>query len=309
MIWIREDIGPQRPVDVVIFDVDGVLIDDTVSYYAAVKATVSYVVSELHHIPLAQAAVTDADIVAFKAAGGFNDDWDLAYALSGLIISGAARDAAELARIAGESASRGRGWVQQTCFPDLDLDYARVRQIGVEHYWGADRLREYLGRRPEYYAGAGFVRLERSLIPPDYFERLWGVGVRRFGIITGRDEVELRSAFATLGLAHAHPFDFILDAGTLRKPDPLALVRAFEALEPASALYLGDTGDGLRLVLHDRQSPQVTVPCLAAMIPKPSQAEIFRQAGADVLLDSADELPATLNRIAAGRRCPADGEG
>jgi len=50
------------------------------------------------------------------------------------------------------------------------------------------------------------------------------------------------------------------------------------------------------------------VPCLAAMIPKPGQAELFRLAGADVMLDSASELPAALEQLAAGQRLHPDTE-
>ncbi len=48
-------------------------------------------------------------------------------------------------------------------------------------------LQEYLGLAAEYYSGPGFVRLERALIPADYFDRLRAAGVQHYGVITGRD--------------------------------------------------------------------------------------------------------------------------
>lgn len=297
MMWMRNGLQSIPCVDTVIFDMDGVLMDDTHSYYAAVKATVHYVVSVLYHQPSSQALITDADILAFKAAGGFNDDWVLAYTLCGIILANAPGERPALAEIAAQSAGRGMPWVREHYFPKLALDFGLVERLCIEHYWGADLLWERLGIRAEHYHGPGFVRQEQPLVSPHFFDELKRVGIRQFGLITGRSKVELQFGLESLGLSDANPFQCVLHAGDFRKPDPRALEHVMEALKPAAAIYVGDTSDDLQLVLNYRQSGKVQIACLAAIVAKPGQREHFIRAGADLVLDQAGELPEALARL------------
>src|SRR5215469_17941501 len=89
MIWIHPDLSIDRPIDSAIFDVDGVLIDTSRSYRLSVIATTEYIVGD--HLGLWQrdtaasaSLVTLEDVRAFKLAGGFNNDWDLAFTLTAL---------------------------------------------------------------------------------------------------------------------------------------------------------------------------------------------------------------------------------
>jgi HAD superfamily phosphatase len=301
MIWLKTDLVPTSPIDSIVFDVDGVLIDDTVSYYAAIKAAVRHIVQQLYGRPAPAGEIGDAEIKAFKAAGGFNNDWVLTYAAAGLILAGAATDGSDLIRIAGESAGRGMPWMRQRYFPHLQLEFDLAERVGMEYYWGAKELRRRWGLPAMYHAGEGFVRLEAPLYPSDFFEQLRRAGVARFGVITGRNAIEMQSALETLGLVEHNPFMVILDADSLRKPDPAAMRAALDALGARSALYVGDTGDDLQLVLNYRAGAN-PIPCLAAIVAKAGQRDYFAAAGADLVLDAAGELPtalAILRRLAA----------
>ena len=296
MIWIRENLQPVPPIDAVIFDVDGVLIDDIVSYYATIKATVQHVVSHLHRRPRADGEITDADIMAFKAAGGFNDDWVLSYTLCGVIL-GSNGAPPSLAHAAERSAGRGMPWVRETYFPELDLQFELVERVCMEYYWGAGQLRDRFGLEPMHHRGAGFVSDERSLVPADFFDRLRATGVTRFGLITGRSDVELETGLDTLGVAGGDLFAHMLDSTQVRKPDPAALIDTMDRLQPTQALYIGDTADDLQLVLNYRDSKQATIPCLLTIVAKPGQEQFFARAGADVILDQATELPSAIQRM------------
>lgn len=70
-----------RNVDAVIFDCDGVLIDVRESYNRAIPETVAYVVKELTGFPFPKNLVSREIIHSFKKSGGFNNDWDLVYAI------------------------------------------------------------------------------------------------------------------------------------------------------------------------------------------------------------------------------------
>jgi HAD superfamily hydrolase (TIGR01548 family) len=65
-------------VEIVIFDMDGVLIDVSKSYRETIKKTAAiYLKTVLGLKGDEKSLVTDGDIVAFKEIGGLNNDWDV----------------------------------------------------------------------------------------------------------------------------------------------------------------------------------------------------------------------------------------
>ena len=72
------------PFDVLIFDMDGVLIDVSKSYRETIRQTVAlYFQRSLGFRDRRKDLVTPEDIALFKSIGGFNNDWDLT---SGLLL-------------------------------------------------------------------------------------------------------------------------------------------------------------------------------------------------------------------------------
>lgn len=67
--------------DIIIWDIDGVLVNVSESYRQVIIDTVQYYFSECVGISLSKPLVSPSDIQAFKLAGGFNDDWELTYAM------------------------------------------------------------------------------------------------------------------------------------------------------------------------------------------------------------------------------------
>jgi len=70
-----------RNIDAIIFDCDGVLIDIRESYRRAIPETVAYITKELTGFPFPKNLVSRKIIHSFKKSGGFNNDWDLVYAI------------------------------------------------------------------------------------------------------------------------------------------------------------------------------------------------------------------------------------
>ncbi len=71
-------------MDVLIFDMDGVLIDVSRSYRKAIQRTVQIYLEKCLGLTREQGKlVTDEEISLFKSVGGFNNDWDLT---SGLLL-------------------------------------------------------------------------------------------------------------------------------------------------------------------------------------------------------------------------------
>lgn len=73
-----EDLGR---VDAIIFDCDGVLIDVRESYMKAITESVAYFTKELFGIDFPPTNSLMEIIHVFKKSGGFNNEWDIVYAL------------------------------------------------------------------------------------------------------------------------------------------------------------------------------------------------------------------------------------
>ena len=70
--------NPMLNVEIVIFDMDGVLIDVSKSYRETIKKTVAiYLKKALGIKGDGKSLVSDDDIIAFKEIGGLNNDWDV----------------------------------------------------------------------------------------------------------------------------------------------------------------------------------------------------------------------------------------
>src|SRR5665648_989490 len=68
-------------VDTLVFDIDGVLIDVRDSFMKAVCQTVQFYFKEILGFQGSQGLINPKEIVYFKTAGGFNNDWDLTSAV------------------------------------------------------------------------------------------------------------------------------------------------------------------------------------------------------------------------------------
>jgi phosphoglycolate phosphatase-like HAD superfamily hydrolase len=83
----RESVRTLKGIDTIIFDCDGVLIDVRESYNRTIIETVNYVFQELFGAtPLDQSFLREI-IFLFRKSGGFNIDWDTAYAILMIILS------------------------------------------------------------------------------------------------------------------------------------------------------------------------------------------------------------------------------
>jgi len=70
-------------MDLLIFDMDGVLIDVSRSYRATIRKTVQIYLETCLGFEKGKKIVRDEEVSLFKSAGGFNNDWDLT---SGLLL-------------------------------------------------------------------------------------------------------------------------------------------------------------------------------------------------------------------------------
>ena len=86
--YIREDtVGELSAVNAIVFDCDGVLIDVSEAYRKAVAETASRITEAFTGIRFPEDLIDGGVFHAFKKTGGFNNDWDLTYAIIAYVIS------------------------------------------------------------------------------------------------------------------------------------------------------------------------------------------------------------------------------
>ena len=254
-------------VRAVIFDVDGVLLDARPSYHAvaeeAARRAVAIALGEerARRVPFERAR----EIPLFKAAGGFNDDWEMSRAIAHLLLLRARLAApppleALLAEARGQGvrglvAARGAEAAQGLAPAALAaLEPAWFARVCGALYAGAQDCkqlygfdaREALPDAPE----RGWYERETALCDPKVLaqvESRWTLA-----LFTGRYPAEAELALRLLRLEVVERVRWTAGGKRPRKPDPAGLLWLCDDLlekkkrgTPAAetALFLGDTFD------------------------------------------------------------------
>jgi len=301
VLWHKPGLELPDSLDTAIFDVDGVIWEGQVSCNLSTIDSVGFVLREIYHLESAR-PVTFEEIAAFKKAGGFNDDWNLSWALTVTRLAaakgrwgGALPPPSELAE---ESGGRGIEWAKELLPESEHPPFPLLRELFDEFYWG-DRFEQVFGRPPIYVRRSeGHITHEKPLVPPEFFDRLEEIGVDRFGIATGRHEHEMYP-LEELGLDGRVPQDAIVTADIVTKPNPEVLRRITSALGGRAGVFVGDTRDDLELVLRWKSTPEGQEYPLWAVIvaPRKEEQNFYSRAGADIILDGTIGLPEAIMKF------------
>lgn len=281
--------------DTIVFDVDGVLIDVSKSFTQAVKEIVR------HHVKYTEADATlEEHIAALRRVGGFNNDWDLAYGLIALLraraTDGPDQGPLGLEEISARTGVRGLELVGTLVPPDALPEYEEVLATGQRLYWGFDTAKQPQHNGTDHESEGGLYRLEEPFVTLGFFDELRGLGVKKLGVFTGRNRREVRQALETLGYTSQSPFDAIVTSEEFSKPDPAALFYLARVLETTRGIYVGDTGDDLRLVQeYSKSATKHGHTFVSVMIATGQSADYFKRNGADVVLKTVGELPRLLD--------------
>lgn len=82
-----KSIAGLREVNAVVFDCDGVLVDVRESYDIAVRETAQRIIGAITGIILPSNIIDEETLFSFRKTGGFNNDWDLTYAIIMYVLS------------------------------------------------------------------------------------------------------------------------------------------------------------------------------------------------------------------------------
>jgi HAD superfamily phosphatase len=207
-------------LDVLIFDIDGVLIDVSESYRRAIRqAAQIYLEQVIGLAPYAGELVSRADVAALKLAGGFNNDWDLTTALVEYFLAlldaplpppaVTAEGWGEGLRAAGKPITASVETLRQR--KDIPAFAARLRAQGG----GLAAVRQILGDRnapllsadlvkrifEEIYLGEELFRAEYGEPPRIHHEGL----IRRERLIPNLQTLVTLSRRVALGIATGRP--------------------------------------------------------------------------------------------------------
>ncbi|HET8840328.1 MAG TPA: HAD family hydrolase [Ktedonobacteraceae bacterium] len=311
MFWQRPDLIFPPFLDTIFFDLDGTLIKTVDSFHAADIAAAEYVAGQIHGLNWGQAEgkplLTHDDVLLFKQAGGYNNDWDMCYLLAALstarlrewkgssLAGRSIAEWAELSHIAQQQGHGGVTWVQDVLPASALPDYAMIGEIYRELYWGADELFKRYGLRAHYLPDfPGFIHNEEMFFAPDFFVRLRQQGIRHMGIITGRVGPEVDIALEMMeAYCGERWWEVVVPAEVMAKPDPRALQMAIAGVagKVNGGFYVGDTGDDLDVVLNYRAARQAHEPeILAISLVYPHEVELYQQRGADFVISHISSI-------------------
>ena len=205
--------------NLIIFDMDGVIIDVSGSYRDVVRQTTKLFFQPARSSKkLPEPLFELSDLAAVKQSGGLNNDWDLTHTVINLLYSLAARpsiyeiqdpwtrwqetltrcDIGEIADFLDstdkplETLLKRKGKLQHDFISGLysgDVGSGNIiKQIFQEIYLGPDLFKSTYNLEPQVYSGDGFILKEKVLIDRSVLDSLGRDNL--LAIATGRPRVE-----------------------------------------------------------------------------------------------------------------------
>lgn len=318
-------------IDTIILDIDGVLINVAKSFRYATSLTVKFYFKKILGYKFKKNLINIKETELFKLAGGFNDDWDLTFAVVYYYLYKIEKYANQnsldelkelppsLLEWTQDLKNRGGGLPAVNTYLSSNLtplqqesirrkfDQETIRRIFMECYAGSDKIKEIYGIKPKFFLNQkfGLFHREKRIIktfnlPPEF----------KYGIITGRTWGETKAAFLKLGLKNKIKKEAIIcqDDG-IRKPNPQALFSVGKNLGTKIGIYVGDTIDDLKLVKNYQRKREKTQPLFLSSIVLSGPAgkknqKFFENMQADIIAPDINKFMQFMTKIKES--CPGE---
>ncbi|MDZ7745292.1 MAG: TIGR01548 family HAD-type hydrolase [Halobacteriales archaeon] len=283
--------------DAVVLDIDGVLVDVANSYRRAVVDSVERVYDD---------TIDRESIQLFKDAGGFNNDWELTYAVALYVLARDAGFPLSLDTFTEKIGASGGGLAgaetvvadqldphsRESVYADWDRD--RLHGVFQELYLGSDLYREFEGEEPTLDTD-GYIHDEPTILTAETRDIL----TDRYdvGVVTGRPAAEADIALDRVGLDVPDEHRFTMDDAAPGKPDPTALVTLAERFDAETTVFVGDTLDDIETAINADETDDRTyhgIGVLTGGLTGETGREKYERAGATAVLDSVNDLPGAL---------------
>jgi len=208
-----------KPKKLIVFDMDGVIIDVSNSYRDTVRLTTKLFFSPAKHVDQLPEPLFDlSDLARVKQSGGLNNDWDLSFQIISLLFTlvekpdtGKTRDPWSRYRKTLSRCKVGRlaDYLNSTEMPLTNLlkQHGKIadpfiaglyngdvgsgniiKQIFQEIYLGEDLFSSTYNLTPQMYRGEGYILREKALIDRQILENLAKENI--LAIATGRPRAE-----------------------------------------------------------------------------------------------------------------------
>jgi len=245
--------------DLLVFDVDGVLLDTRQSFPLAIQHALEHY-AQLKKIEHFRAPAL-SELQKFKQISGFNNDWDLAEgALIYTIQRGEFAVSVDLLTFLTLIERKGGGlvgidrWMQSIGAEHANIiqqhyNASLIRQLTREHYAGIKYCKKLYGFEPEYVSTLGAVENESVLVDLNLLESI----PMHIGIYTGRNETELEVALDQIGLNSLKEEYLNFDDGVAIKPNPEPLYTLARDVQAERIVFVGDSRDDWQTVRNFKQ--------------------------------------------------------
>jgi phosphoglycolate phosphatase-like HAD superfamily hydrolase len=292
-VWAREGVLVRAVrAGLLVLDIDGVLLDPKPSFYAAaIETSVRAATIALDRSP--GGAPTMEEIAAFKAVGGWNDDFDLACGLAYAlvlrelrrmpIIGTAHRSAGGLASLLATVEAHLTAGVQERLVPK------EIRERSAARYAGRARCEELYAIDPARHPDLPEDGLwsDEPLLADELPLKASGLPLAFF---TGRNAAEAAIAVERYSLEIPVDRRMVDDGRLPRKPAPDGLLQLARHSEGRPFVFVGDSIDDQHAALAYRAEAAATgLPELIFVrIVDIADGDAAREAGADVVAPGLD---------------------
>lgn len=259
-----------RP-EIIVFDIDGVLIDTSHSFRAAVSKAVQYYITRILRYKDTGLFILPEEVQLFKIAGGFNDDWVLTQSIILFFVYKAIRsnlkdtNSIRLIPPSFEEVTKDLSYVgnglekmeryilnkDSNIFPEIraKLDKDLVIKIFQEIYAGSKDIKRLYGTEPILGEEEGLWKKERVILDKKLL-----IPEICYGIYTGRTATETELALEILKLDVPSQAIITMDSSIV-KPDPkgLEIIKTYYKKEHLA--FVGDSMDDVQSAINAKAIP------------------------------------------------------
>ncbi len=216
----------RQKYDAVIFDMDGVLVDESRSYRLAIEMTVNNFLAKNGF----KIIITQEDVRIIKGIPGFNNDWDVSFVLILLI---------EQRINLKDDINKVRPVTPQI---RKTKKYLQVKDIFQSYYLGEKLFREIYNRPPPVIYTRGLNLNDSLLIDKALLTNL--ATIYKLGIATSRPRLEALLTAKNLSVTPQfikEEFIVAKEDALKEKPDPAPLFEIIKRIKAKNPIYIGDT--------------------------------------------------------------------
>ncbi|HDP69867.1 MAG TPA: hypothetical protein ENN38_03540 [Actinobacteria bacterium] len=318
-VWVKKfSFDLFKKIDSLVLDIDGVILDVTSSFRVAITKTTQFYFKNILKWPGEAILISPEETQLFKLAGGFNNDWELTYAVIAFYLGKSVSLSSQDLNVLWKKGRSLKGFTKEikrlgggiASAEDIilsDSEYKGrikalwnrnlIKQIFQEFYAGMDWCEKLYGFSPEFIKEKGLLNKEKVIISKDLVEKFYP----KVSVITGRIKEEAEVALEKANLSNVISFEKVLsDDGGIRKPNPKMLVSLSDKMNTGVGVYVGDTPDDLEMVNNFKKLGRSDKFLSCIVLREAEDAQRFIEDEVDVLAISGDDVLVEIDKFKEG---------